>query len=1315
MAQVIRKFATGGQTEVKTPKLFEWAGKQYDVDALKNNVIRERENWLKRNNYSRRERELFDQGFNDLIKAMESEGFGRNPDGSWTNSAGVTSTGQRDSNILGMTKNTSNNAVGIATQLLDHVMNFTPAYKKPESTAPQGKERFNMNIKDAITRKYLGGNWDYGTFEKYDTINPATGKRDYSKRVGYITEALDNYLSQLQSPDFDSKYDLPENFTNKQELIQYLTDAKTQLSNGILDDADYTSLARAGLGGLDELLGITQPQSLSPEQQQAQEIQKKADDKKKWLDQIIANANEKFWRVNVNPNPSGGKTIPGEKLPDTTISNIGNNGGTIKTIPGMVIPASYQDVNDNFEMTGALEKPEDLEAFSRLLQGLNLQDLEAAGYVDDAGNYYIPQLANKEEGTIIRYNPSLKRAERVPLTTFKVGNEILEEMWRSLNASNAWEKMEEGGVLKAQGGSILDDYNRRLASAKQKKEAKPIVERKPDNKPESKSDQPSTRNIGGPTKGTKGSDEWEWDDYTRLGAIGADLAGLIAGFVPGGSVVSAGSGFLSTGANFAADMKDGFQWSDLGNAAVGLGMDVLSVIPGLGVAAKGSKAAKNIIKWAPRLLTAWGAMANTGPAIESLSKLKEKGWSALDVQDWKNIANGIHLIVSGGRGVKRQVQAKNLLNNAKTDMIDVQTSGKPARLSRTQLAELKQKGDLKSQNEYLKSLTKDQKGVGVLETKFGGQWWNPTRNFNNPSTNPVYDFNKKIAVPIINSRGKVTEKQVPLFYTPVEQMIARNAQISTPTFKLPDLKVNAHYNTWKYRDLKTPKKRVTPKKKQGGILVKKMQFGDIMNRNVSPLGNEFLNYENNRKNAYDISKWDSFYNMDKIMSQAGDVFKNKNAGDVTSTLNQLLQESSSWKPEVNARGFTNWNNNFKNAFGDYNRRFFGEDVDRFDYLGPTTWNRRAMLQRMSKMYTKDNPLRTSDGSIYFDGNQFVSTPLSRTTPEITTSQTPELTSTKFRSIEGNNRKGFQLLPEDIIATGRMIGTVMTNNRATRRIKESLRPTLMNTYENYIPQTEDYLGKTSAYNQAATIERQARRIAQGTSDSNLQAAALLEGTSKGNLSRLQGDSLNSQRLFQTGEMGRQESNAAKARRTEVANKNKMAMNAVDMAKGQLDAQNWVNNWMQAVQPWAAGIESRIRNNRAIRKQMDLEGSTYDEQENLARLSRSLNQEVQNGATTQEEAAARLNEYQNQASRRMLERRKNLARGSYMFAPTYASGGKISGKEKALIERARDFNKSVLSTKKEFMKELNNTRKTHADLLKHLSSFTADLIKAGMLWK
>lgn len=104
MAQVIRKFATGGQTEVKTPKLFEWAGKQYDVDALKNNVIRERENWLKRNNYSRRERELFDQGFNDLIKAMESEGFGRNPDGSWTNSAGITSTGQRDSNILGMTK-----------------------------------------------------------------------------------------------------------------------------------------------------------------------------------------------------------------------------------------------------------------------------------------------------------------------------------------------------------------------------------------------------------------------------------------------------------------------------------------------------------------------------------------------------------------------------------------------------------------------------------------------------------------------------------------------------------------------------------------------------------------------------------------------------------------------------------------------------------------------------------------------------------------------------------------------------------------------------------------------------------------------------------------------------------------------------------------------------------------------------------------------------------------------------------------------------------------------------------------------------------
>lgn len=119
-------------------RTFEWAGKKYSVEKLKNLFIQERESWLRRNNYSNKERELFEEGFKLVLKTLDSEGFGRNPDGSWTNSAGITSNGTRETSILGSMKNTTNNAVGIATQLLNYVMEFLPAEPK-ESSSSYGK------------------------------------------------------------------------------------------------------------------------------------------------------------------------------------------------------------------------------------------------------------------------------------------------------------------------------------------------------------------------------------------------------------------------------------------------------------------------------------------------------------------------------------------------------------------------------------------------------------------------------------------------------------------------------------------------------------------------------------------------------------------------------------------------------------------------------------------------------------------------------------------------------------------------------------------------------------------------------------------------------------------------------------------------------------------------------------------------------------------------------------------------------------------------------------------------------------------------
>ena len=73
-----------------------------------------------------------------------------------------------------------------------------------------------------------------------------------------------------------------------------------------------------------------------------------------------------------------------------------------------------------------------------------------------------------------------------------------------------------------------------------------------------------------------------------------DLTSAISSFVPGaGTAVSGITGIGSTLTTFGADIaEDGFQLSDLGNAATGLGMDIVGLIPGFGTAGKAAKIGK---------------------------------------------------------------------------------------------------------------------------------------------------------------------------------------------------------------------------------------------------------------------------------------------------------------------------------------------------------------------------------------------------------------------------------------------------------------------------------------------------------------------------------------------------------------------------------------------------------------------------------------------------------------------------------------------------------------------------------------------------
>ena len=64
------------------------------------------------------------------------------------------------------------------------------------------------------------------------------------------------------------------------------------------------------------------------------------------------------------------------------------------------------------------------------------------------------------------------------------------------------------------------------------------------------------------------------------------------------------------------------------------------------------------------------------------------------------------------------------------------------------------------------------------------------------------------------------------------------------------------------------------------------------------------------------------------------------------------------------------------------------------------------------------------------------------------------------------------------------------------------------------------------------------------------------------------------FYKTRMLGQQESDAAKARRVEVANKNRAAMNQIDAAKKQIDAARVTANYAQVLAPFLAGIENQF---------------------------------------------------------------------------------------------------------------------------------------------
>lgn len=1575
MSQVIRKFENSGKIEQSKPELFERSGVgKYNKADLVAGLYRNIDTYIKNNNLSGDKAVSFRDSANQFIKGIENGTISMNGDGTFSDATGsMASTGKFDKNWIGRKKDTTNNAFNLVGDYALDYINQMQQYTEP---AAKPKSKFNTNdflTKEISKRWYGGNNIDFGNWFKN------RGEQDRNALLGDIFNNADyNQLYQ--------DYDWTDTGINSAEDLATRGKAfSTAISNNTLDNDDYNTFATLGGTGLDKFLkeasvqteptpeqsrmkaweaeaeaaGATTPEAKSAyiQRKQREEADRNVAIVKANEEDIYNRERDAFFNDYATKNPFKG-TVSGYVASKTSY-NPENVLQYIDTTHKGTINDYLKSALDPRYFRGQLPHQNE-QGQDNLREHLanNLDLAINAGKLPkiDDETYAIPGTYNYDNWSLVTYNPVSRQYKE----TSMLANDALKKIaYAEYDRRKKTPANKEGGVIKLQYGGFVEDdsaynaYREQFAKKREDKEKQVQAKAKATNR--------SVEEVKeGERKPMADNQEWEWDDYTRLGAAGADVASIIASFVPGyGTIASAGLGVGSTLANFGADMKDGFQLRDLGNLGLGLGMDAVGLIPGLGAAGKGSKILKNLLKVAPKLMTAWSVSTSFAPAMQAFNKLKDKGAKEMTVDDWKALANG--LTAAAGATRWGAAAAKNKINTNKygtTTRTVTTKSGKQVQMSEDEFQRIKRASGIEGQNEALQAVegakgeqlpttfkkwydvrrayqgTPDvdkntvintdamrrtaPDGTILEPTKFSNQgiwrgavnndWGNNLKGWKGPkwlkdwgyapakkevdpkTVNEAVDAVSSIArtlhtasrfkpaplalpapgqatpsnrvfvmgsgkpntprdvtnpsnlkkpgsytdraVPASRNANKVVasqtiqptqrldqfiEGQIPggrqraktereyrdVFHPAAEreynqvwdeavrgkkdfgyeEVFPKRSPYAPPTptevYVTPGETVkdpNARY-LWELINKKpstahvkrdNPPRKAKPKKKktsrddrvtkkaeggivqflQGGNTVGRIKAKDMSNWNRA---NALANYDW----IADYDRWASQHEgpddvvdsymlafnggediYDQLTSKTGDYFGGK--------YNYSVQDPLAKHRQITFRG-TN------QGFDDLIRKGivgYGttEGNSGFDiYAGDRTGNRtlaRGMSPEDVARFNKQ--LATRGMELYDKGNgayrlrRLEQKPVEL--PEVVvTADAPATTNpSAIKGAAPKKGKGFNLgvMPEDVIALGRMVGGLAANNKAAKLYKEGLKPTLLDTFENTVPLQGNFQATTNAEQQAGNLESVAARPR--TSDASLQLAGELEASGRAGQARFQGGLQDAEMFYKTRMLGQQESDAAKARRVDVANRNRASMNQIDAAKKQIDAARVTSNYQNVIAPYLAGVENQFAQKRAMNQQLDMEEAQREAERTYSPEFDRLTQDYNNAYKAYGTANNNnytgwetSNEYKSLVNRRkslndnvsqfLLDKRRGIMGSPYMFqvkknssikTPYVKSGGKLSAADREKLQRAKDFNKRLLEDNKQFHKDIMESKREHNKLIMSMSSLTSELIKKAM---
>lgn len=590
-----------------------------------------------------------------------------------------------------------------------------------------------------------GGEFNLSPYLEKDTLDETTGLRGTTNRAAYLKEQIENYLNNVGNYDFSGTP-----FKDRETYISKLRAAAQNLENGY-NSEDVIALNQAGIGNefLSKFFATGAEQKKTEVQQAAEDLMKiqqqqqaqKIIDRRNQL-QYEADRDKFFSQYQAsNPFQSREPSIP---LPLSY---------TRQAVEEAAIKKFNADPNNKEDVREAIRQYINIPQLSKFIRGksnLILQDgtditaqhitnnLDLAAqadlfinpmYLDEQGKsilpngyYVLPGSEDYDNWTYIAYNPNTRQyQEQSMLLNDELKKRMAYSEYDKRNKkSNEAQKHQLGGTFKD-----MESRRNKAQEEKQKVEQKSYATGR--TKEQIESDQaPHT--------------EWSKADLLRLGAIGGDVASLIASMTGVGSVASAGIGMTSTAANQAADMAEGMGFLEsLGNNAVSYGLDALSLIP-FARAAKIPKTIKAIAGFAPKLMaiisTAQG-ISNAPEITKSLSKLNSS--ESLTVEDWRNIANGIQIVLGGTAATHRASKAKSHVDAARTNDEWLKTEQGYRRISEQDMKKLREAATIKEQNTILSpynvTLAESRKRFGLGKGKGKADI---------TSENYYYDFDKPV-------------------------------------------------------------------------------------------------------------------------------------------------------------------------------------------------------------------------------------------------------------------------------------------------------------------------------------------------------------------------------------------------------------------------------------------------------------------------------------------------------------------------------------------------------------------------------------------